>query len=144
MNSRLALFRRTRLISHPLQAIRAPHDHHYAPNEPRPHDLEAPPSADEIIKIHYLTHYTQWEFKNYTDPDVDSYRYWLRYRFEHYNTETSPAKVSPLEQAPLRVLLFFTLLPLLAYGILMPSLKSGNRRKNNKNNIISNMLHPMY
>ena len=68
MNTNLSLYRRMRYGKQLVQAFRAPHDHHYAPNEPKPHDYDEPPTADEIIKIHYLKHYSHWEFQNFQDP----------------------------------------------------------------------------
>ena len=136
MNSRLLIFRRTKAFSNLAFTARAAHDKHWAPNEPKPHDFEEPPHVDEIIKIHYLKHYTHWEFQNFQDPDIDSYRYYLRYRFEHHRTETSPAKVSPWEETPLRIALGYLFMPLIVILIIVPSIKESNRRKNNKNDIV--------
>ena len=136
MNSHLLMFRRSRVFSPALSIARAAHDKVWAPNEPKPHDYEEPPHIDEIIKIHYLKHYTHWEFQNFKDPDIDSYRYWLRYRYEHHGTETSPAKVSPWETTPLRVILAYVLMPVFVTLLVYPSIKNSLRRKNNKSEII--------
>mmetsp|Transcript_20946 Transcript_20946/g.23308 ORF Transcript_20946/g.23308 Transcript_20946/m.23308 type:complete len:145 (+) Transcript_20946:24-458(+) len=136
MNSKLLLFRRSKIFSKSLTCARAPHDKHYGPNEPKPHDYEEPPHIDEIIKIHYLKHYPQWEFQNFQDPEIDSYRYWLRYRFEHYRTESSPSIKSPWEETPLRAALLILLMPVIVTLISIPSMKAAHRRKNNKNEIL--------
>ena len=71
-------------------ATRGVHEHHYAPNEPKPLDLETPPSHDEIIKIHYMKHHPMYEFQNYDELSIDPYRYWLHARLDYINYETSP------------------------------------------------------
>ena len=144
MNSKLALFRRVRINRHIVSALRDPHDHHYTHNEVKPHDFEAPPTSDDIIKIHYLKHYSHWEFQNFNDIDIDSYRYWLRYRFEHYGTETSPDPVNPFERAPLRVTIFFTLAPFILAFIFSKVNNDMTRRKNLKNGQLGNFQQTQF
>ncbi|CAI2383836.1 unnamed protein product [Moneuplotes crassus] len=139
MNSNLIMhriLRRSGGLSKLAFTARAGHDYHYAPNEPKPHDYEKPPHEDEIIKIHYLKHYPMYEFKNFSDPEIDSYRYWLRYRFENYGTETSPAETHPWESTPITASLTFLLMPLFVIVFGYTSLKKTNRLKNNKSEIV--------
>ena len=133
MLNKLRYVRRPKVVSHITSVVRAPHDYTYAPNEPRPHDYESPPSSDEIIKIHYLKHYTMWEFKAFDDFEVDSYHYWLRYRFEHMNSETSPLESNPWEDVPLRVRIILFSFPIVVMVVGLSALKSANKVKNNKN-----------
>ena len=142
MNSKLSLFRRARVANHLMYATRDPHDHYYKRNEAKPAGYEEPPSPDEIIKIHYLKHYTQWEFQNFEDIPVDSYRYWIRYRIEHYGTESHPAEIHPWERTKLRVGLFYILLPFIMFFVTIPSLKIAHRRKNNKSHTIGVWSQP--
>ena len=48
-----------------VRAARAKVEHHYAPNEPKPRDIDSPVSEDEVIKVHYLKHHPMYEFKSY-------------------------------------------------------------------------------
>ena len=76
---------------------------------------EAPPSNDEQIVAHYLKHHPVYEFRDFEEFHVDPYRHWLHARGEYYNTETSPAQVSPWEQGNKMGHLFFALLPFLSF-----------------------------
>ena len=129
MNSKLMLFRRSKLMPHIALTMRAPHDHHWPKNEPKPHDLEAPPSDDEIIKIHYLKHYTHWEFKNYEDLHIDSYRYYLRYRFEHMGQDTDPIPNHVLEDMKPRHKYFWYIAPIVLFVVFYNELTRSQGRR---------------
>ena len=73
-----------------LFTCRGVHKHEYAPNEPKPHDMDEPPSMDEIIKTHYMKHHPFYEYKGYDELNIDPYRYWVHSRIEYYNTVTWP------------------------------------------------------
>lgn len=75
-----------------MSTVRGTHRHTYAPNEPKPRDLDSAPSEDEIIKIHYLKHHPMYEFKNFSEFSIDPYRYWMHARFDYLGSETYPAE----------------------------------------------------
>ena len=76
------------------------------------------PSDDDLIKIHYLKHHPQYEYKNYEEFHVDNYRHWLHARVDYWNTESDPAQVSPWEMGSKAWNSFYIFLPfVLAYGL---------------------------
>ena len=140
MYKSLSLLRRRTLIRKMPMISRDPHDHVWPDDEPKPHDLQDPPSSEEIVRIHYLKHYPQSEYQNYKDIDVDSYRYYVRYRYETLGFDTDPYPMNPFDLTSIRVYLFFALMPLICGYIAKRSIDNASRIKNEKNGVRGNFL----
>ena len=97
---------------------------------------EPEPTEDDMIKVHYLKHHPQYEFKNLEEFHVDNYRHWLHMRVDYLNTETYPAEISPWEQGSKMLHMFFVLMPFISFFWIGTAYKEHLKQKNVKMNIV--------
>ena len=97
---------------------------------------EPAPTADDMIKVHYLKHHPFYEFRDFEDLHVDPYRYWLHQRVDYLNTETYPGEVNPWERGSKVGHMFYVLLPFLSLIFVSKGYKTHLRQKNVKMPIV--------
>mmetsp|Transcript_23706 Transcript_23706/g.18125 ORF Transcript_23706/g.18125 Transcript_23706/m.18125 type:complete len:115 (-) Transcript_23706:38-382(-) len=97
---------------------------------------EAPPTEDDMIKVHYLKHHPLYEFKNFEEFHIDPYRHWLHSRAEYYNTISAPAEIPIWQGGSPFWNFFFLLFPFLSFYFITNEYLEHLKHKNVKTPIV--------
>ena len=70
----------------------------------------------KTLETQYLKHHPFYEFRNFDELHVDSYRHWLHGRADYFQSETYPGKVSAWEMGSKFNHSIYLLFPLFSFG----------------------------